>query len=70
MVISHEGEELLAFAFKAVKIIYDQKSWWQLWSSKEAGFKIESQDGIVLKDADSAAIAVEMLPTLDEPVNI
>lgn len=70
MVISHEGEDSLAFAFKAVKIIYDQKSWWEFWSSKEAGFKIESEEGIVLRDVGGESISVEVLPTLDELVNI
>ncbi|WP_421946820.1 hypothetical protein [Phaeodactylibacter xiamenensis] len=45
-----EGKEL-AFAFRAVRILFDRKRWFEFWQNKE-GFRIKNQQGLVLKDGE------------------
>ena len=51
LTISQEDADL-AFAFKAVKILYDQKAWWQFWKKKDAGFRIRNQEGQVMRSVE------------------
>lgn len=48
--IKNETTSPLVFAFKAQRILYDKKKWWELFSDKEAGFTIKNQQGLVLLD--------------------
>jgi hypothetical protein len=50
--LKNENAEKLAFAFKAQRIIYDKKSWWQFFKKEEAKFRIKDQQGMVLKNED------------------
>lgn len=43
------ADTYIVFAFKAQKIIYDQKKWWQVFKKKEAKFHIKDQQGVVLR---------------------
>ncbi len=53
VVLKHEKATPIVFAFKAQRIIYDHKKWWQLFKKKEAKFRIKDQQGVVLKDESS-----------------
>lgn len=39
----------IVFAFKAQKIIYDHKKWWQFFKKEDAKFHIKDEQGIILK---------------------
>ncbi len=43
------ADSYIVFAFKAQKILYDQKKWWQLFKKNEAKFRIKDQQGVILR---------------------
>lgn len=45
-----EGKEL-AFAFRAVRILFNRKRWFEFWQNEE-GFRIKDQQGLVLKSGE------------------
>ncbi|HYF30431.1 MAG TPA: hypothetical protein VD993_04880 [Chitinophagaceae bacterium] len=48
--LKHENEKPVVFAFKAKRIIYDDKKWWQFFRKEDAFFRIKDQQGVILKD--------------------
>ncbi|WP_346237047.1 hypothetical protein ABDK00_012590 [Niabella insulamsoli] len=56
--LTHENADTsVVFAFRAQRIIYDQKSWWNVFKKKEAKFRIIDGQGIVLRaDEDHATV--------------
>lgn len=40
----------IVFAFKAQRILYDQKKWWQFFKKDDAKFHIKDQQGVILRD--------------------
>ena len=43
------ADTYIVFAFKAQKILYDQKKWWQFFKKDEAKFRIKDEQGVVLR---------------------
>lgn len=48
--LQHKEVIPIVFAFKAQRIIYNKKKWWQFFNKDEAQFHIKDQQGLVLKD--------------------
>lgn len=44
--------EPLVFAYRAARIHYDDKKWWEFWKSEEAGFRLVKERGRILRSAD------------------
>ena len=61
IVIATQGEAAMAFAFKAVRIIYNKQSWFKFWDKKQAGFTIKNQEGLTLRHAED--FPVDALPS-------
>ena len=70
--ITHKGEALLIFAFKAVQIYYDKAQWWEFWKSDEASFRIREEEGLVLKadEVTDEDVPVNELYTGDDLVEV
>ena len=47
--LKHANEAPVVFAFKAQRIIYDAKQWWEFFRKEEAFFRIKDQQGVVMK---------------------
>ncbi|MBK9984679.1 MAG: hypothetical protein IPP15_20330 [Saprospiraceae bacterium] len=50
LTLKHDTSEPLVFAFKAQRIIYDRKKWWEFFRREEAHFQIKDQQGVILKN--------------------
>lgn len=50
ILLKYDEAAPIVFAFKAQRIIYDKKKWWQFFRKEEAKFKIKDQQGVVLKN--------------------
>jgi hypothetical protein len=50
--LQHNDATPVVFAFKAQRIIYDEKKWWQFFKKDEANFHIKDQQGVILKNED------------------
>ena len=50
--LQQDNADQLVFAFKAQRIIYDKKEWWQFSKKEEANFRIKDQQGVILKGED------------------
>ena len=48
--LKHSNEKPVVFAFQAQRIIYDKKKWWQFGKKDEALFRIQDQQGEILKN--------------------
>lgn len=63
----------MVFGFKAQRIIYDKPKWFEFWKKEEAKFKIEAQEGMILrglKNNEPEFFGTDPLPPEPEPVNI
>lgn len=56
--ISATKEQPLAFAFKAVRVIYDKPSWFKFWDRKNAKFRVKNQQGMVMKGIEDFPLDV------------
>ncbi len=68
LMITYKGSNALAFAFKAVKILYDKKKWFEFWNKDEAKFRIKNQLGLVMRseeDFPTVPLAIH-----NNPINI
>jgi hypothetical protein len=52
-------DTIIVFAFKAQKIIYDQKKWWEFYKKNEAKFHIKDQQGVVMKNERFPTVALK-----------
>ncbi|HSI75240.1 MAG TPA: hypothetical protein VK957_05085 [Lunatimonas sp.] len=50
ILLKYEKADPIVFAFKAQRIIYDKKKWWEFFKKDEAKFRIKDQQGVVLKN--------------------
>lgn len=69
-VISNESGSDLAFAFKAYRIIYDKKSWWQFWKADDAGFRLRRDPDLVLRSVEDSDADMELLDVADGVVEL
>ena len=49
VLLEHKNATPIVFAFKAQRIIYDHKKWWQFFKKGDAKFRIKDEQGVVLK---------------------
>lgn len=47
--ITQDSGPALAFAFKAVQILYNKRAWFEFWKPEEAGFSINNRISMVFK---------------------
>jgi hypothetical protein len=67
--IKNENESPLVFAFKAQRLLYIIKEWWDLFNKDQAVLRIRIQTGIVLKDESNyPAIILKPLSNADIPL--
>lgn len=66
--IAHRDGPELAFAFKAVQILYEKAAWFEFWKPKDVRFRIKDQQGPVLRGA--ADFPVQLLPPADQWLDI
>lgn len=64
-VISNTSGKDLAFAFKAYRIIYDKKSWWQFWKADDAGFRLRRDPDLVMRSVEDGDADMEPLNVAD-----
>ena len=66
--IRHQGEEELVFAFKAYRILYNEKKWFEFWRQDEAQFRIKKEQNLMLRGIDS--IPGELLEMEEDVVDL
>ncbi|MDT0687019.1 gasdermin [Autumnicola psychrophila] len=68
VVLEHKNATPIVFAFKAQRIIYDHKKWWQFFKKGDAKFRIKDEQDVVLKgDSD---FPTQSLKKNNELINI
>lgn len=68
LTLESEGDIPLAFAFKAVQVLYDKAVWWDLWKTHEAGFRIKNVQGPTLLGEED--FPAQPLPPSDLPIDL
>lgn len=68
VLLEYKNATPIVFAFKAQKIIYDHKKWWQFFKKGDAKFRIKDEHGVVLKD--ESGFPTQSLQETNELINI